>query len=522
MAKHVFATKIQRAWRDAGIISLGCKLDCQCFALMREQRHDRVDMGEFVNPEKIQLFQRWLIKIFLRTSVPSEVRLFAKDNRILLCFFVEIFRSKFAAGSSDLVDAAFHLVANLLRLMKGEFDGIWRIGAQVSDFVRLIGVWHSEFSQQFVVQLRGDVIFLTYLSLMSKNVVSESIYSRFRTSLSMYTLFDSRAGELKSTPVYKAILMARSSKYSSFTSAFSNCKVLHEFIIEKSLDYTVAVEKTIPMLLTDHSSAGRLVDSQSLRDDLMCLMLFFTNRGNTMELVAETFKATKDCSTAEFSARVMALLLQIISSTSVVAGIRSEWDANKEHRPLETLVLAVRTVRNISENTFIGLSRPDLLQCINLETFTPTTMAYTVLRVEKLQRTCVWITASVAKCSNEEVSALSEKNPYAFHEFFYRSVFDLVLDNYSRDFLADDHMPEVLMHDLERLRTFRFEFSLHPFETRHLMEFVNSGRWIGSTPPPPSFLQMAEKFQRVLKLCYWIHGEGLSLAAAMRAQVNLS
>lgn len=518
------AAKIQRAWRNfrnEGIVSLGRKLDGGCFDFMRQQQYDRVDMVEFANPEKISLFQKWLIKIFLRTSAPPDVHLLAKNSRILLCFYVEIFKSKFSAGSRDLVDAASRLVANLFSLMKGRLDGIRSIGVEMSEFIRLFGVWHSSFFQQFIVQLRGDVIYLIYMGVMSNAVGSDVVFSKFRTSVSMYTLMDREAADLKSSPVYMAILMARNSKYCSSNADFSDSKILHEFIIEKSFDYKVPLEKTIPFLLTDHSRAGRLIDSQSLRDDLMCSMLLFTNQGNLMELVAETFQSTRGCNTVEFCSRTMALLLNIISSTSAVSAIHSVWDANKEHSPLETLVLAVRMVRNMSENTFVGIARTSLQTYMDTETFIPTMTAYQILRTDKFNRTCAWITAYMSKCSREEVVALSNSNPFALHEFFNRAMLNLVLDNGSVDLLGDDLLPEFLVYDQERLQNIRLEFSLHSFDDRHLMELINSGRWIGRTTPPPQFFQMAEKFQRILKLGYWVNGDCVSSAVTMRARVDL-
>jgi hypothetical protein len=89
------------------------------------------------------------------------------------------------------------------------------------------------------------------------------------------------------------------------------------------------------------------------------------------------------------------------------------------------------------------------------------------------------------------------------------------------DLLGDDLLPEFLVYDQERLQNIRLEFSLHSFDDRHLMELINSGRWIGRTTPPPQFFQMAEKFQRILKLGYWVNGDCVSSAVTMRARVDL-
>ena len=519
------ATRIQRSWRsfrDEGIVSIGRRLDGECFVFMRGQRYDRVDMVEFATPDRICLFRKWLLKIFLRTSVPSAEQVLAKDGRVILCFFVELFKSKFTAGSpSDLVVMASRLVANLLSLMEGRLDGIRGIGAEVSEFVRLFVVWHSSFFQQFIVQLRSDVIHLIFMSVMHGDVVSEVLFSRFRSNLAMYTLMDPEAAKLKFSPVYRAIQMARYSKYSVFQAEFWNKKVMHEFIIERRLEYKVPLDKTLPFLLVDHSRAGRLVDSPSLRDDLMCLMILLASQGNLMELVSDTFQATKDCNTTEFSFRAMEVLLHVVSSSSAVAAIRLEWDANKDHCPLETLVLAVRMLRNLSENRLVDLACPSAQLCIDPETFTPTIAAYHVLKAEKYDRTCAWITSFIATCPREEVRALSVSNPFALHGFFNKAMLNLVLDNGSKDLLGDDLLPEFLVHDQERLRDIRFEFSLHQFDARHLMELVNSGRWIGRTAPPPAFLQSAEKFQRIIKLGYWVHGDCVSSAATLRARVTL-
>jgi hypothetical protein len=526
MERITGATIIQRFWRsfrEEGIVGIGRKLDGECFAFLREQRYDSVDMVEFAAPDMICLFQKWLLKIFQRTGVPSAEHLLAKDSHVLLCFFVELFKSKFTtAGSpSDLVGMASRLVANLLSLMEGHLDGIRRIGAEVSEFVRLFGVWHSSFFRQFIVQLRGDVIHLIFMSNMRGDVVSELLFSRFRSSLVMYTLMDPEAANLKSSPVYRAIQMTRNSKYSVPATDFWNRKVMHEFIIERRLEYRVPLEKTLPFLLTDHSRAGLLVDSPSLRDDLMCLMILFANQGNLMELVSETFQANKDCNTTIFSFRTMELLLHVVSSSSAVAAIRAEWDAKKDHHPLETLVLAVRMERNLSENRLVNLACPSVQMCMNPETFIPTVGAYHVLKAEKFDRTCAWITSFLEKCTSDELRALSVSNPFAFHGFFNKAMLNLVLDNGSRDLLGDTLLPEFLVHDQERLRDIRFEFSLRSFDARHLMEFISSGRWIGHTAPTPAFLQIAVKFQRIIKLGFWVHGDCARCSATLGARMKL-
>lgn len=518
------ASRIQRRWRTyiekgGRILRMGCRLDGLYFHFLRQRQYDMVDMAEFITPFKITLFKKWLLRILIRAKEPSSVLKLASEGNVLYCFFIEIFQSKLG-GSTELVSAATHLVADLLGLMQGNLDSIHRIGTGVSEFIRLFSEWYTNHYLWFVVRLRGDVIYLIYKGLVS-TTMSEVHLSKFRTTLAMYTLMDPRAVEMKTSQVYKALVIAQGSKYFSTTLEFSNSKVLHEFIIERSLIFQIPVDQTIPFLVEDHSIDGRLIDSASLRNDLMSSMIFFTNNGNVMELIADTFKATENCNTLEFATRIIAMLLDMISNTSTLSAIRSEWDANKEQRPLDTLVLAVRMVRNLSENAFVGLTGPSLRPCINLETFTPTTEAYHILRVNKTERTRLWIVSALEKCSSEEVEALSSRNPFALIGFFNQAVVDLVLDKGSRDLLADDLLPEFLMRDQERLRAIRFEFSLHSFETQHLMEFVSSGRWMGGSAAPAAFLLMAEKLQRILKLGFWVHGECVCLAIIIRAQMSL-
>jgi hypothetical protein len=517
------AAKIQRRWRtfsegEGRMLRMGRRLDGEYFDFLRQGRYDRVDMSEFMTPFKITLFKRWLLRVLIRANEPAAVRKLASLCSTLFCFYVEIFQSKLA-GATALVSAATQLVADLLALMEGNLDSVPRIGGELSEFIRLFSEWRATHYLPFIGRLRGDLIYLIYQGLMSTHTVSEVHLSKFRTTLAMYTLMYPGAAELKTSPVYKALVIAQNSKYFTTISEFSNSKVLHEFIIERSLNFQIPIDQTIPFLVEDHSVDGRLVDSVALRNDLMSSMIFFTNNGNVMELVANTFSITENCDTLEFATRIINLLLEMVSNTSTVSAIRSEWDANKEHRPLEVLVHAVRMVRNLSENAFVGLTRPSLQPCVNLETFAPTPAAYHLLQVDKTERTHLWIDSALAKCPREEVEALARGHPFALHGFFNQAVLDLVLD--SPDRLADDVLPEFLMRDQERLRAIRFEFALHSFETRHLMEFICSGRWIGARPLPPAFMQMAEKFQRILKLGFWAHGEGVCVAVMHQARMRL-
>jgi hypothetical protein len=58
----------------------------------------------------------------------------------------------------------------------------------------------------------------------------------------MYTLMYPGAAELKTSPVYKALVIAQNSKYFTTISEFSNSKVLHEFIIERSLNLQIQID----------------------------------------------------------------------------------------------------------------------------------------------------------------------------------------------------------------------------------------------------------------------------------------
>jgi hypothetical protein len=91
-------------------------------------------------------------------------------------------------------------------------------------------------------------------------------------------------------------------------------------------------------------------------------------------------------------------------------------------------------------------------------------------------------------------------------EFFDTAVMGLVTD-FSNDYLTEEAIPEFLYRDMSRLVAIRLELSLVSVDPKILLEFVNSRKWIGSRPPPPSLLEVMEKLRKILYLNRYVHAD---------------
>ncbi len=472
--------------------------------MLRDDKPESVHFGGFAVPEKISVFQLWIRKLLLRTNV-QDAELLACNHRLMMCWFVAANEDRFR-GADGLIIAADILVTDLLDMVLGYFDVIRELENRIRTFIVEYTQWHQASAVGFFRELRTEVI-VTIYNCVRRPAVAEILMLKFRRLMIMYSMMDNRsASEFKSSPVYRAILLASRSSY--FEPVVSQGKMLHEFVIEDDYDFTIPLEKSIPELASKHTKDGSIIDTPALRDDVMCVLVGAVDDGMLLERIADTCHEARHFSGVEFSERLMGILQYIMSNSPIWERVSLEWEAKKSTKPLDALVYSLRVLRNTIENEAVDLVHQGLPQFFDNDNRIPNAMAFSVLQVRKTVLTSAWITSALSVCSKDEVGALSVGNPFALLDFFNTAVLRLVLDN-TDDLLDPARLPEFLHYDRERLILVRLELSLCSFKPKVLMEYINSERWMGDGIPGPSFLGMVEKFRKILVFSRWVHGDSV-------------
>lgn len=497
------AITIQRTWRNfEGIVALGKKLDCECFENLRDDKPELVHFESFATKEKITVFQLWMKKLLARANVP-DAEILALDSNLTMCFFIDANEGRFS-GADALVLAADLLVTDLLDLALGYFDVVGELERRVRNFLVEYSTWSEVSVAGFLRQLRNDVI-VTICKCVRRPAATELLVLQFKRLMIMYTRMDRQASNFMSSPVYMAILLASRSIFSR--PVVSQGRMLHEVVIEENVDFSIPLEQSIPELISKHSKSGEIVDTQAFRDDVLCVLVCAVNDGDTLERIADTCHETRLFPGGVFAERVMVVVLQIMSSSPRLDQINREWGAKKSTRPLDALVYSIRILRNVIENEAVDLVCQTLPQYFDNDNRIPNVMAYSVLQVANTTLTSLWIASNFGVCSKKEIGALAAGNPFVLLDFFNTSVLRLVLENATTDLLDLERLPEFLHYDRERLVLVRLELSLGVFTPRVLMEYINSERWMGKDTPGPSFLEIVEKFRKILVFCRWVHGD---------------
>ena len=499
------AITIQRAWRNCeGLISLGNQLDCECFENLRDDKPALVHFGSFATPEKISVFQRWMKKLLVRTKV-LDAEILALDNNLIMCFFIDANEDRFH-GADALILAADLLVTDVLDMALGYFDVIRELEKRIRAFLVEYATWSEVSSVGFLSQLRNDVIVTVYYAARPATI-DDDIRSqeKLRRLMVMYTVMYRDASKFRSSPVYLAIILARRSTFCK--SVVSQAKMLHQMVIEDNVDFNIPLEKSIPELVSKHSSGGKIIDSQALRDDVMCVLVCAVDDGDILEIIADTCHEARHFPGDVFAERVMVIVLHIMSNSPRLEQVNLEWDAKKSTRPLDALVYSVRVLRNVIENEVVDVVSQTLPQYFDNDNKIPNVLALSVLKITDTTLTSLWIASCLCARSKKEIGALAAGNPFVLLEFFNTSVLKLVIDNTTPDLLDLERLPEFLLHDRERLVVVRLELSFGVFTPRVLMEYINADRWMGKYKPGPSFLDAVEKFRKILVFCRWVHGD---------------
>ena len=524
------AIKIQRAWlRNKGLYALGQRLECDCLDNMRDDTAlDTVNPGFLIQPENIVVYKLWLLKLFIRSGIPNAAEL-SSNHCLVVCWFVSVHKERWQQqmilnrdddddSTTPLALAADNLVTGLLNFLQGDYKHIRDLDEDVRDFVDVFTAWRLIHSQQFNIRLRHSVIETIY-GLVRHTTTPASELVRFKRLTALYAVMDPGARNFKTSPVYKSIVLASGSSF--WTPYISQAKFVHALLIDDK--FIVSVDKSIPELQSKHTSSadGQIVDSKALRDDLMSTMIGSVEDAATLERIANVFHETDKDPPAEFSSKVIEILVDILSDTPFAARINSVWEKLKDSRPLMALVFSVRVLRNMLDNAAVNFVRHNMgVFAVNDN---PTTAAFAVMQVAEHEQTLKWIGHCIKMHDPELVKALSDGNPFALLEFFNQSVIDMVVvliinnnhDPPSVDFLTENSVPEFLRLDRERLVDIRLDLSTCKFEPKHFVELVNSGKWMPSSSPqqqqcPPSAVQQsADKLRRILQLDRFFHGQSI-------------
>ena len=506
------ATTIQRAWLHNGLASVARRLNCfPIFDVIRDDRLDVADLSVFVGGADD--FRVWVHKLLVRCSAPEAQRL-SSDPDLRMCWVIVVHAARFQ-GDVGLVDAASELVTSLLEFLDEEY-GTMRIAIsnEIKIFLDKYAEWKAFNFTQFIGALRIELIEKMYNARRRTHLAG--VEKEYQNLHDMYRVMCDSLTCFTSSNVYQAILLATVT--TNWIPAVSKAKLVHELILNKH--YHIPFSQSLPELSSRHTVNGQLVDSDALRDDMMSTLIGFVDEGVVLDEVAEGFHRARALDTVAFANEIFPVFMAIAVDTSLGQQVRSEWDAQKDHKPLETLVLVFRMIRNLLDNTVIDVGRVSMARDINLGSLTRQTWA--LMQISETKRSLKWIHASFQKCSRATIDALASANPYALVEFFDTSVLDLVLKKGTVDFLEEHRLPEFLHLDRERLAHVRLDLSMHSFKQTDLMELVNADKWMGLHPCPPSLMQAANQFRMMLQLNRFCHGQLINSLVTLCAKEIVS
>ena len=491
------AAIIQRAWLSNGIAAVADRLNCfPVFDMIRNDNLYHAELTTFI--EAGDDFRVWVYKLLVRCGVPEALRL-SSDPDLRVCWVIVVYSAHFH-GDAGLVDAASELVTSLLEFLDEEY-GTMRttMSTEIKDFLNKYMEWKASNFTEFMGNLRVELIEKMYNARRRTHVLG--VESEFRNLHAMYCLMDNSLTGFTSTNVYRAIQLATETK--CWVPAVSKAKIMHELILNKN--HNVPFCDSLPELSSKHTVNGRIVDSIALRDDMMSTLIGFVDEAVVLDEVAEAFHRTKTYDTVLFANEIFPVFMAIAIDTSLGQQVRSEWESGKESRPLETLVLVFRMIRNLLDNTVIDVGRVSMAGDIHLGSLTRQTWA--MMQVSETKRSIEWIHSSIQKYSRAAIAALASSNPYALIEFFDNSFLELVLEKGTTDFLDEHRLPEFLRFDRDRLVLVRLDLSMHSFKPKDFMELVNAEKWMGPRACPPSLIQTSKQFRAMLRLNRFCHGQ---------------
>ena len=537
------ATKIQLAWRrNGGIAALAKQLDSTFMDKMKtDEQFPSADPCCMVESGTGDLFTLWLLKLLIRGGSSTDPRaLSSRSQEISLCWFIVVLKDQFWPGDDDhenppLVSAALDLVELLLDLHDGYFESIRELDNEINHFFDELDRWKGQHRELFIPALRRSVVELLHRLLISRPADAELNLKR---QIAFFSLLDQEGMRaFLESNVFKAISIASKNEFWR-SATISRAKILHEIIIHDGV-YSVPVSQSFPRLGQNHGDGGRIVDSPAFRNDVMSCLLSCVNEGDVLEQIADAFYATRGSDTRGFASAIIAVLGDIFRGSATVEGmVEAEWRANEERDPLRAIVQCVCKARNMLDNSAVGYIRQAMNQFISENTIAQP--ALNLLQIRKTERTGQWIQALLLLSRRDDATrmkALSAGNPFALLEFFNASMLELVLllpgrnNNNSNeggaviDYLSDEHCPEFLCFDRDRLIDIRLDLSMcsPAIKLEHLTELVTADRWMGpSYACTPTVRRSAVILRRVLQLHRYCHGHMLCSMVVDAATAELA
>ena len=497
--------KIQRVWRryrQLGLLDLGSHFEEGLSHDLLSFKPFMINVVGTIDSKRADLYTQWIRRLLMLAGSPDSKAFLSNQSNYLMCWLVQSHQGRFF-GNNTLVTAADLLISTLRDCAIGYFGNINDLPRLMTEFTQAFDAWSSNSQWDFLMRLRYDIIdHYCKGSLRPAGVRSDSLvkFNRFHI---MYRAMAPQAPGIFSLDAIKAVNLAKKSRFSSVEKSISRGRILHELLMADRQDFHIPLENSFPELVAVHQP--------SFRNDLRCILLSFVDGGEYVEMVADTFIRLERSSMADFARSLYEFIVYLFSSVTDLPEMQmvlSEWEAKKDTQPLEVVVYAVRVVRNLLENKTLDIVRQMLPSDFDFDSNALGGTLYLAMKVDKSKRTGAWIASSLESRPVNEVSALCIGNPYAMLEFFDTAVMGLVTD-FSKDYLTEEAIPEFLYRDMSRLVAIRLELSLVSVDPKILLEFVNSRKWMGSRPLPPSLVEVVGKLRKILYLNRYVHADSI-------------
>jgi hypothetical protein len=497
--------KIQRAWRRTrgmGFAGRRLKEAYPFFTLLRENKLS--DPCVLLSPGLLGYFVCWVRKLLIRGGSPDEeVEFITANPDIMACWVVVLHVRNF---SSEVADLSETLADSFLQLLDEQYGAIRSLASDMKTFASAYSEWRMMYSVSLLGGLRLTLTEKLNYALRSGRMTDPFVHSMidFQSLHALFCMVDRNIQGFVRSNVCKALLVA--SKNPCKVVGVHVAKAMHDLILNK--DHVIHIDQSTPQLSTRNTVNGRIVDSKGLRNDMMSVMVGFVDDAAVLEEIADAFYETQN--SPAFAAEIFEVLMKIAMETPIASEIRSAWESGKEGSPLEALVYAIRMMQNLIDNKNIESAR--LIMAMDINPTSLTRQTWATMQITQKSQTCAWVRDLIqTKCSCQRISAMAASNPYALIEFLDTALVRLVLDSVPDvDYLAQDRLPEFLVHDHDRLTLLRSELSTHPVQPEDFLELVNAREWMGPSPCPLAVLHAAKLLRSMLDLCRFCHGQMLN------------
>lgn len=511
------ALTIQRAWRASESLSdLAKTFNALSFDHIRAERFSSVDLSIILQLCADDNFRVWLLKLLYRGGSTKDPREVTQRVREIAYCWPMVVAKELWPEDSPLIRAATSLVDLFLDLHSGDFEHLVFLELEVNDYLDELDRWMQHDAKPFSEQLRNDILEFLHSTVFYHTGNVNGMAFSLKRLLTLYGfLFPCDFAAFEQSHVRKALHLARTNEFTACAVVHMS-KILHEILINDG-KYFVPLSHSFARLSAKHTYHGKILDSRSLRQDLLCCLLSFVDQVESMEKIVNAFHATLESTSAECARAFFVILKDVSNVTWVTGAMDAQWNAHVSSDPLKAIILCVQLVRNALDNAAISFTGQSMSRFISENTIAPPAMK--LLQVCSSKRTKRWINALLPACDISMLDALSKGSPFALLDVFNDSVLGLVFFSDGSgaemvvDYLSTEHCPEFLHNDRERLVDIRLDvFSVcsPAFERRHFKELVTAGKWMGPAYACTVTVQRcAEILRRVLQLHRYCHGHML-------------